>query len=226
MILIQEYFVTEKFLRPGNWQFWGLPRLLLPAPSDGSLVQHQMSSRLVPLLVLRLSPHAETSPQIETVGNGFKSLCFCLSSFWKCWGKVQILSQRDDKNSLFSNQQKCWWWLTRFSRSLTLAALKVALVTLSCPLWVGLRMSFQPKGNFHHKDWTLLQQESAREACLCKDLIETFSLSPKPLPGLSLKIERHQVVQSFGLPHQDHPPGKVSTATSPWIHQFSSDHWS
>ena len=43
------------------------------------MLQHRMSSRLLPLLVLRLSPHAETSPrgpQIETFGNGFKSLGF------------------------------------------------------------------------------------------------------------------------------------------------------
>ena len=100
---------------------------------------------------------------------------FCLLSFWMCWGKVRILCQRDDEKSLLSNQQKCWWWWTRFSRSLTQAALKVALVTLSRPLWGGLRISFQPKGNFHRKDWTLLQQESA---CSCKHILETVFTQP------------------------------------------------
>ena len=103
---------------------------------------------------------------------------FCLLSFWKCWGKVQILCQRDDENSFFSNQQKCWWWWTRFSRSLTQAALKVALVTLSRPLWGGLRISFQPESKFHHKDWILLQRESA---CSCKHLTETSSFFTQPI---------------------------------------------
>ena len=83
MILIQEYFVPEKIseawkltiLRPGQ--------AAVPVPSDGRILQHRMSGRLLPLLVFRLSPHAETSPrgpQIETFGNGFKSLGL-LSSF-------------------------------------------------------------------------------------------------------------------------------------------------
>ena len=53
----------RRLLRPGYGKIWGLPRGMLPAPSDGDRLQHQISSPLLPLHVLRLSHHAETSPQ-------------------------------------------------------------------------------------------------------------------------------------------------------------------
>ena len=54
---------------------------------------------------------------------------------------------RKNKNELFSDQLNSWCWWTHFSRSLTPAALKGALVTPCRPLWGGLRISFQLKGN-------------------------------------------------------------------------------
>ena len=78
----------RRMMRQGNGQFWSLLWRLLPAPSDGGRPQHQVSSRLLHLLVLHLSQHAETSPrgpQIETFVNGFQNLDFCLFLFWKCW---------------------------------------------------------------------------------------------------------------------------------------------
>ena len=74
----------KRFLRPGNGKLWGLPRRLLPAPSNGGWLQHQMSSHLLPLLVLRLSLNAETSQvniQILWWGES-RRLCFFLQLIW------------------------------------------------------------------------------------------------------------------------------------------------
>ena len=147
--LISKNILSQKrLLRSGNRKFWGLPKRLLPAPSDGGRTQHQMCSRLLHLLVLRLSQHAETSPrgpQIETFVNGFQNLDFCLFLFWKCWRLKCNYFPGDNENLLFSNQQKNWWWWIHFSWSLTTEALKGALVTLSRPLAAGLRISFNPR---------------------------------------------------------------------------------
>ena len=105
-------------------------------------------------------------------------------------GKVEILSKEIIRIRCFQINKENWWWWIHFSRSLTLAALKGALVTLCRPLSAGLRISFQLKVNSQVLKWYM---------CLSS---------------------------IFGLLHQDFPPRRVSTAISPWIHQFSSDHWS
>ena len=84
MIDIQEHFVPEKVAEVRKWKILRLAQRLLPAPSDGGRPQHQMCSRLLHLLVLRLSQHDETSPrgpQIETFVNGFQNLDFSLFLF-------------------------------------------------------------------------------------------------------------------------------------------------
>ena len=99
----------KRLLRSGNGKFWGLPSWQLPAPSDGSPPQHQVSIRLQHLLVLRLSQHAETSPrgsQIETCVNGFQNLDFSLFLFWKCWRLKCNYFPGDKGNSLFFTSTK------------------------------------------------------------------------------------------------------------------------
>ena len=79
-------------------------------------------------------------------------------------GKVEILSKEIIRIRCFQINKENWWWWIHFSRSLTLAALKGALVTLCRPLSAGLRISFQLKVNSHIKEWALLQK--IREARL------------------------------------------------------------
>ena len=60
-------------------------------------------------------------------------------------GKVEILSKEIIRIRCFQINKENWWWWIHFSRSLTLAALKGALVTLCRPLWAVFRKSFNTK---------------------------------------------------------------------------------
>ena len=120
--------------------------------------------------------------------------------FWNINGQSLNTFQGENKNELFSDQLNSWCWWTHFSRSLTPAALKGALVTPCRPLWGGLRISFQLKGN---------------SQCFKKS----------EMPGHVIILQKDFPI-IFGLSDQDFLLGRVSTAISPWIHQFSSDHWS
>ena len=83
MTCIQEYFVPEKIAEARKWTILRPAQVTVSSAIRRRPAEPQMSSRLLPPLVLRLSLHAETSPrgpQIETFGHGFKSLYFCLLS--------------------------------------------------------------------------------------------------------------------------------------------------
>ena len=60
-------------------------------------------------------------------------------------GKVEILSKEIIRIRCFQINKENWWWWIHFSRSLTLAALKGALVTLCRPLWAVFSKSFNTK---------------------------------------------------------------------------------
>ena len=131
----------KRFLRPGNGKLWGLPRRLLPAPSNGGWLQHQMSSHLLPLLVLRLSLNAETSQvniQILWWGES-RRLCF-FSNSYDHWANFQ------PTGSAFSCQgfQRTWISTTHF---------RTQVVLLRISFLSGLSLALNKEGC----DWHLSQ---------------------------------------------------------------------
>ena len=167
MTRIQEYFVPEKIAEARKWTILRPGRVTV-----SSAIRRQKAATLD-----ERSSAAPTCPPSLPACRDFSTwasdrdlwpwiqIFILLSSVilkvLRC--RVQIFSWGDNKNALFSNQQKRWLRWIHFSQSLTLAALKGALVTLGRPLWAGSRISCQPEGNFHHhKDMTLLQQKSEK----------------------------------------------------------------
>ena len=61
MIDIQEYSVPEKISEARKWKIVRLAQAAVASAIQRGWLQHQMSSHLLPLLVLRLFLNAETS---------------------------------------------------------------------------------------------------------------------------------------------------------------------
>ena len=191
MTLIQKYFVPEEIAEA---QKWTILRLAQATVTSAIRRRNAVTSDEQSSAAPSCPPSFPACRDFSTwVSN--RDLRHWILKFWflsfvilkVSRGKVQILSQETIRIHWFKNQQKNWWWWIHFSRSLTQAALKGALVTLCRPLWAGLRISVQPKDNSHLKRLNIVATQIGG-ACSCKHLSVIFFTQPSPAKGPSLKV--------------------------------------
>ena len=149
MIDIQEHFVPEKVSEVRKWKILRLAQATVASairrrPATTSDVQSSAAPPCPPSLPAcrDLSTWASNRDLWQWILKS-RFLSFVILKVSR--GKVEILSKEIIRIRCFQINKENWWWWIHFSRSLTLAALKGALVTLCRPLWAVFSKSFNTK---------------------------------------------------------------------------------